>query len=825
MEAAAHQHNIQSLFEQALAASPEDRTRMLVALRNRDAAVADELASLLAYADETGVLDSDAASFAKDFATTQSAIESDAVPPSRVGQYEVIREIGRGGMGVVYEAVQSFPKRSIALKLVRSDIATPALLRRFRHEAQALALLQHPGIAQVLEAGVATIDGKPRSFIAMELAQGLPLHKWARATNPDDRAKLDIIARIADAVDHAHKRGVIHRDLKPSNIIVSDTGEPKILDFGVARLVTDSPQANATIATSAGQVVGTLGYMSPQQLSGDPRQIDVRVDVYALGAILYELFAQRAAIELPTMSLLEALDAIKTKEATPLGRVNPAWRGDIEAIVTKALEKDADRRYQSAADLADDIRRHLQGVPVQARPLTKRYQLSRFAARNKSLVAAAGALTLAIMLGVVGTAWQAVRATRAATLATQQAQRAQQTSEVLRRMIAGGTPQVAEGRELTVREMLVASAQELKQTSDIDPVVRASTHALLGHMFYAIARKPESLEQWQASFDLYTTTLGPQHADTLTAEVERGMLVSVFERSEKHEKYMRDVLARCNAALGPDHPTSILAESAVSIAVGDVSLLRQPEAIEIAERAWQRARRVLGADHPITLRTLQSLIVAAVVIKRDDRGIDWCREYTDHMIAKYGATSAQALESQAQLAAMLDRVGALDESFALRKKINPDCHRVLGPDSYSTILNEGGLATDYYSRGMFPEAIALTRSIIARLEVRPDPDPLTLIINRSTLAAALVRTGACEEGLVHARQLLDESVKQSASPHVTDKLRRTLFCAYVCLGQDADARREYALFSSDEERNFAIEQIDIWFGDRLTFTPDAEVAP
>ena len=380
MEAVARETRVREYFERAIASRGEARANVIAQARAEDESLASEVESLQAYSDETGLLDGGVSGVADVIA---ELTDECGKTPSEIGQFAVVREIGRGGMGVVYEAQQKFPQRRVAVKLVRSDVATPSMMRRFRHEAQALGMLQHTAIAQVLEAGVAQVDGRARSFIAMELADGLALHKWVRERKASPREILELMAKVADGVDHAHKRGVIHRDLKPSNVIVNERAEPKILDFGVARLTESGQQTGATIATAAGQVIGTIGYMSPQQLSGDQRQIDVRCDVYAMGAMLYELLAGKPAIEVPTLSLLEAIEAIKTKDPTPLGRVRTELRGDIEAIVGKALEKSVEKRYQTASELAEDIRRYLQGQPVLARPQTAMYQFRKFAGRNK----------------------------------------------------------------------------------------------------------------------------------------------------------------------------------------------------------------------------------------------------------------------------------------------------------------------------------------------------------------------------------------------------------------------------------------------------------
>jgi len=257
--------------------------------------------------------------------------------PSTIARYRIIRLIGEGGMGVVYEAEQEQPRRTVALKVIKPGLATPELLRRFEQEAEALGRLQHPGIAQIYEAGTAEMGYGPQPYFAMEFIRGSSFREYAEEHHLNTRQRLEILAKVAEAVHHAHQRGLIHRDLKPGNILVDQTGQPKILDFGVAR-VTDS-DAQATMQTDVGQLVGTLAYMSPEQVLADPLELDTRSDVYALGVILYELLAGRLPYAI-SKRLHEAIQAIREEDPARLSSVNRTYRGDIETIVAKALEKD-----------------------------------------------------------------------------------------------------------------------------------------------------------------------------------------------------------------------------------------------------------------------------------------------------------------------------------------------------------------------------------------------------------------------------------------------------------------------------------------------------
>jgi predicted Ser/Thr protein kinase len=349
------------------------------------------------------------------------------------GRCRIVRLLGTGGMGTVYEAEQDSPRRAVALKVVRPGLASLALQERFANEAKILGRLHHQGIAQVHEAGI-TDDGQP--FFAMELIRGQPLDEYARRQRLDAAARLALMARVCDAVQHAHDRGVIHRDLKPGNILVDETGQPKVFDFGVARATDADLRASAAL-TQTGQLLGTPRYMSPEQVTGDLAALDGRSDVYALGLILFELLADRLPYHLDNLPLPEMARVIREQEPSRLGSVNTAFRDDVETIVAKALEKDRGRRYASAGALAADIRRHLTNEPILARPPSALYHLRKLARRHKALVSGALGVILALVVGLVGTILFAVRAEHSAQVAQEEGRLAGYQTYLARLAAAG----------------------------------------------------------------------------------------------------------------------------------------------------------------------------------------------------------------------------------------------------------------------------------------------------------------------------------------------------------------------------------------------------
>ncbi len=470
----------------------------------------------------------------------------------RIGHYQIDRVIASGGMGIVFLAKQVKPRRTVALKLLRPGALNEATMRRFELEAEILGRLQHPGIGQIFEAGVAEVEGGNQRFLAMEFIDGPNLIEYCRDNQLDIQERLALFVKVCHAVHHAHQRGIIHRDLKPANILVDSSGQPKVLDFGVAR-AADSDDALATLRTNVGQILGTVPYMSPEQVTGQSIDVDIRTDVYSLGVIVYEMLAGCLPYDLIQKPIPEAILIIQHEDPMKLSTHHRLLRGDVETIVQKALEKEKGRRYASASELAADIERYLTDEPIVARRASTAYQLSKFARRNKALVVGAIVVFFALTLGSVGTmvglvraeralakeeklrlvaeeaqkeearlrqaavaAWtaeeeqretavqarkaeeeQRAKAEKSSVIAIQEAAMARATSDFLVKMLAAPNPWTQEqgevAREIKVVDVLKVAAENLDR-GDLSesPAVEASVHQILGQTFNALGKQVES---------------------------------------------------------------------------------------------------------------------------------------------------------------------------------------------------------------------------------------------------------------------------------------------------------------------------------------------
>ncbi len=683
--------------------------------------------------------------------------------PTSIGRYRIIRLLGEGGMGVVYEAEQDQPRRIVALKVLRSGFSSEERLRRFRHEAEILGRLHHPGIAQIHDAGAADDSGDSIAYYAMEFIDGRRLNEHADARGLDRQQRLALLAEICDAVQHAHDQGIIHRDLKPGNILVDSQGRPRILDFGVAR-ATDCDAQVTTLRTDIGRLIGTIPYMSPEQVTGDSRRIDARCDIYALGVIGYELLAGRLPYELRGRIVPEAARIIRETDPVRLSSVDRALRGDVETIIAKALEKDPQRRYASAAEFAADVRRYLRHEPIAARPPSTLYQFNRFARRNRAVVAGAAVAGLGLLVGAVVAVWQAVEATRERDRARVQARKAQQISGFLRDMLASGSP-IDTRHDLTVREMVDRAAAGLRDDRPADPEIEASIRRTLGDTYTGIGLYAEGEKQLRAAAELFDQAVGRGHPDAVSARFALAYTLSLMGDFPEAEALISDELSRLDAgspdtdvlrATGLDQLVEILREKediprAAAVCQDAVALHRtlrgdqhphfarqlcllgalrhasgdRPAGEQATRQALEIQLRVLGRAHRDTAWTMQCLGYLLRTSGQLEEARKWLNEALNVQREIFGEDHVEAAHTLTALAWLADESGDPVEAERLHLDSLAMRHRLLGESHVHIAMQFLSLGRFYSRHRRFDEAVShLIKAVDMRRAIHGPDHPM-----------------------------------------------------------------------------------------------------
>ncbi|HEX8875942.1 MAG TPA: serine/threonine-protein kinase, partial [Phycisphaerales bacterium] len=610
--------------------------------------------------------------------------------PQAIGPYRVVRLIGEGGMGLVYEAEQPSPKRRVAIKVIARGVATRAMLARFRNEAQVLGQLKHPGIAQIFEASTDVATGQ--AFFAMEYVEGPPLTRFVRDRGLSDRQRVDLLARVCDAVQHAHQKGVIHRDLKPGNILVEAASDgtyaPKVLDFGVAKL-TNSEGESATLALDANRIVGTLGYMSPEQFEAKPEQVDTRSDVYALGVILYELLAEKLPLDLNDLTITQAATKVREQVPTKLGRVRPALSGDLEVIAAKALHKDREQRYSSAAELAADLRRFLAHEPITARPPGTLYTIRKFARRKPALTVISVGSVLAL-IGATAFSWvqyqRAVEAREAeaaqtvlANLRAQSEQEARERADaansvteavkdyLVLQMIGAAAPDKM-GYDVKVVDVLRVAEKGIAEAFSNSPRIQGELRYELGRIYNTLGMWSQSAEQHEKSIEIYKTLEGPDGVHVINGESqlavafanagEQKKAMALFERIyprfatlmrdehvgriaastsyanmlqaarqfDKAEPIIKETIALADEKLPVGHSSRLNARATYLVMLNAMNRVSEVEPQLKQLLVEQEAAN--GKNHPLSLTTRNNLVNVLLRLKRDAEAL----QYAEGMI-------------------------------------------------------------------------------------------------------------------------------------------------------------------------------------------------
>jgi serine/threonine protein kinase/tetratricopeptide (TPR) repeat protein len=773
--------------------------------------------------------------------------EDDSDPTARVGallagKYKLIEEIGEGGMGSVFLAQQQEPvKRPVAVKVIKAGMDSRAVLARFEAERQALALMDHPNIAKVLDAG-STDGGRP--FFVMELVKGTPITRYCDEHKLTPKQRLELLVPVCQAIQHAHHKGIIHRDIKPSNVLVAlydDKAVPKVIDFGVAKAAGQS-LTDKTLMTGFGALVGTPEYMSPEQASLNNLDIDTRSDVYSLGVLLYELLTGttpvdkkglgKAAlleilrivreVEAPRpsakLSTLDALPSVAANRGTEPAKLSRLMKGELDWLVMKALDKDRSRRYETANGLARDIQRYLADEVVEARPPSVAYRLSKFVRRHKGQVVAAGLVLLALLAGIMGTTFGLLRAEaarrdeaqqRAAAETAADAERlakrdadskrqeaetnlafARKGNDILGSVFAGLDPKanyatVADLRN-ALRDNLNKAVKALEGSAIGEPLEVADMQHTLGKSLLGLGEAFLAVEVFQKALATHKAKHGPDHPKTL---VSMNYLASAYQDSGQLAKAVtlyEEALEKQKARLGPDHPDTL--ESTNNLALAYQASGQLAKAVALLEETLEKHKAKLGPDHRHTLLSMNNLAMAYLNSGQLAKAMPLWEATLPKLKAKVGPDHPDTLTCMHNLAVAYQASDQLAKALSLWEETLVKEKAKLGPDHPITLTTVSHLALAYLASGQLDKAVPLCEETLPKLKAKLGPDHPQTLVSMSNLAHAYLASGQ----LAKAVPLLEETLqKQKAKlgpdhPHTLNAMIN-LASAYQVSGQVAKA--------------------------------------
>jgi len=756
----------------ALERPPEARAAYLDEACGADAALRGEVESLLAHETDTPSLLATGGLGGADWAAILEELSPERAEPAghRIGPYEVVGVLGEGGMGTVYHARQVEPvRRDVAIKLIRRGMDSSRVVARFETERQTLAMLDHPGIARILDAGA---DAQGHLYFVMELVRGVPITDYADARRLAIRDRLALFLRVCQAVQHAHQKGVLHRDLKPSNVLVTEhdgVAAPKVIDFGVAKAI-EPVLDDESLLTEDGALIGTPEYMSPEQAGVRPGGADTRSDVYSLGVLLFELLTGRRPYRLHGLSLAEIQRVIGTEEpakpSTSVSRADepPAGHdggtravgearsssvsrlvrllaGDLDNIVLRCLRKEPERRYAGVDHLAADIRRYLDGLPVMARGDTWSYRTGKFVQRHRVSVSVAAAAVVGLAAFAVTMTYQRDRARQAETRAADEAATALQVSEFLVGLFQEADPFVNQGRELTARALLDQGADRIEQELADQPAVQATLMATMSQAYTGIRVPDRAVELAERSLELNRTLHGPEHPEVATSLI--AVAAAYASRSDQREALplYREALAMRETLLPPDDPGIIEAKRLLALNLNTLAELDEAETLYRDVLAMTRRTRP-EADPDVTA-ALQQLGVILHARGKDDEAL----EVLTDALGRARADTAHPIMTAdilSELAVLLRNMERPDEAKPMYLEALEIRERTLG-DHPLTAQSHNNYGVFLRNQGQVEEALTHLRRALEIHRSRFGEEHLDVGIAYTNLASALKSLGRFDE--------------------------------------------------------------------------------
>ncbi len=788
---------IEEIFRTAVDRPAAERDTYLTRVCDGDEELRREVLSLLERDNAEDFIRNPIASVAMSF----TAKSKDDLTGERVGPYRVARLIGRGGMGDVYEAERDDEqfRQQVAIKIIKRGMDTDFVRDRFLRERQILASLDHPHIARLFDGG-ATPDGSP--YFVMEFVAGEPITTYCRHRQLLVNDKLKLFRKVCSAVQHAHQKLVVHRDLKPSNILIAEEGEPKLLDFGIAKLLSpDLSQAHTRTETALRLM--TPEYASPEQARG--QAVATTTDVYSLGVVLYELLTERRPHEFKTYSPAEIERAICDTEieepSKVVGRMTGAatrlsrqLAGDLDNIALMAMRKEPERRYPSVEQFSEDIRRYLAGLPVVARKDTFGYRAGKFVRRHKAGVAI---LALLIVL-VVAMAVQSVRIARERDRANQEAATAQAVTKSLVAMFEFADPGKARGNVITARELLDQGAEKVVRELKDQPVVQAKLLDTIGLLYQSIGLYDREQPLLEEALKLRRQTLGDEHPDVAASLDHLGEVARLKDDHARSESLFREALAMRRKLLGAESMD-------VAVSLNNLALVLQErgqydEAERLHRESLEMRRKLLGQEHLEVAISLNNLGLTLYARGRSDEAEQMFRESLAMRRKLLGPDHHQVAWSMTNLAARLHRKGQLEEAERLHREALAIRRQWFGEDHPETVHTLGALASVLRDKGDCRAALPLFEEAISRGAALLGPDHLAVAGDRSASAPCLTRLGRyleAEEQLLAAHTRLQTALGQQ---HWQTKLSlRRLAELYEAWGKPDQAKPYRALLQSKEK--------------------------